>query len=417
MQDRRGWIIVVMLFLAGGISYLDRAAISIAAPLIARDFGLPPAQLGIVFSSFFIGYAPFCFLGGLAADRFGAKGVFLISMTVWSVACGFTATATSVAVLVLIRIVFGMGEGPYNATTVKMVSRWFTQRRQAGAIGLTYAGQPLGAALAGPVIGTISVAAGWRVSFLAVAVLGLLWVACWWFVAKEQPETPPLDPGLPAHLATADVRPALPVRRYLVRPTILATALAFFGYAYVLYFFLSWFPSYLVSSQHLSLGRMSVISVLPWTAGAAGLAIGGVVCDAIYRRTGDAILARKSVLVTSLLIASVCVALVSQVQDLASIVTLMTVGVFFLYVTSSIYYAIVLDTVDAAAVGSVSGFINLTANIAGLVAPTLTGVLIEWTGSYGSAFVLTGVVAFIGAAAVLVFVVRPPQPVSAGIIA
>jgi len=73
MEDRRRWIIVGLLFLAGGISYLDRAAISVAAPLIARDFGLAPAQLGVVFSSFFIGYAPFCFLGGLAADRFGAK--------------------------------------------------------------------------------------------------------------------------------------------------------------------------------------------------------------------------------------------------------------------------------------------------------------------------------------------------------
>ena len=122
MFKRVRWLMVFLLFLAGMINYLDRSALSVAAPLLTKDLGLDPAQLGIVFSSFFFGYALFCFVGGWAADRFGPKRVFIVSMTVWSVFCGLTAAATGLVSLLLIRVVFGMGEGPFSSTVNKLVS-------------------------------------------------------------------------------------------------------------------------------------------------------------------------------------------------------------------------------------------------------------------------------------------------------
>ncbi|HEY1608793.1 MAG TPA: MFS transporter, partial [Paraburkholderia sp.] len=88
---KKSWFIVLMLFLAGAISYMDRAALSIAAPLITKELHLNPAQLGIVFSAFFVGYSLFCFIGGYASDRFGAKRVLVASMSLWSIFCGLTA--------------------------------------------------------------------------------------------------------------------------------------------------------------------------------------------------------------------------------------------------------------------------------------------------------------------------------------
>jgi D-galactonate transporter len=414
MFARLRWFIVFLLFLGGGISYLDRAALSIAAPLIAQDLDLDPARLGIVFSSFFFGYALFCFVGGWASDRIGPKNVFTLSMTVWSVFCGLTAAATSIAALLVVRVIFGMGEGPFSATANKVVSNWFPRHEQASAIGLANAGQPIGAALAGPVVGTIAVMAGWRISFIVIAVIGLAWVACWVLFATDRPDQHRwLEASeretVEKAKADAPVLPRLPLSAYLRRPAILATAFAFFGYAYILYFFLSWFPSYLTSAQHLSIQKMGVVNAIPWLVGCVGMVLGGFVCDHIYKRTGNPLFARKLILAGSLAIAAVCVALAGVVTGVVAVVALMAISVFFMYLTANTYWAIVLDTVEPGRVGSVGGFVHLIANLAGIVAPTVTGFIVEWTGSFAGAFVLTGAIAILGALSVAVFVRSPAK--------
>jgi D-galactonate transporter len=414
MFARLRWFIVFLLFLGGGISYLDRAALSIAAPLIAQDLDLDPARLGIVFSSFFFGYALFCFVGGWASDRIGPKNVFTLSMSVWSVFCGLTAAATSIGALLVVRVIFGMGEGPFSATANKVVSNWFPRREQASAVGLANAGQPIGAALAGPVVGTIAVTAGWRISFIVIAVIGLAWVVCWALFATDRPDQhrwlkASERDAVEQAKVDAPVLPRLPLTAYLRRPAILATAFAFFGYAYILYFFLSWFPSYLTSAQHLSIQKMGVVNAIPWLVGCVGMVLGGFVCDHIYKRTGNPLFARKLILAGSLAIAALCVALAGVVTGIAAVVALMAVSVFFMYLTANTYWAIILDTVEPGRVGSVGGFVHLIANLAGIVAPAVTGYIIEWTGSYAGAFVLTGAIAILGALSVAVFVRSPAR--------
>jgi MFS transporter, ACS family, hexuronate transporter len=406
------WFMIFLLFIGGGISYLDRAALSIAAPLISRDLSLDPAQLGIVFSSFFFGYAAFCFVGGWASDRIGAKNVFTLAMTVWSVFCGLTAVAFNIGSLLVIRVIFGMGEGPFSSTANKFVSNWFPRREQASAVGMANAGQPLGAAAAGPLVGFIAVSYSWRAAFVAVAALGLIWTVAWVLLATDRPEQhPKLTQAERAEIARptfdAAPAPAKSLGELLRRPAILATAFAFFGYAYILYFFLSWFPSYLTMAQHLSIQRMGVVNVIPWLVGFVGLASGGFVCDYVYRLTGRALFARKLVLVSSLIIAAACVALAGMATSVVGVVTLMAVTVFFMYLTASTYWAIILDTIEPGRVGGVSGFVHMIANCAGIVAPAATGYLVQWSGSFTSAFILTGGIAVSGALAVAVFVHAP----------
>jgi len=418
MFARLRWFIIALLFVGGAISYLDRAALSVAAPLIAKDMQLDPAQLGIVFSSFFVGYALFCFVGGFASDRIGPKNVFSIAMTVWSVFCGMTAAATGLVSLLVVRVIFGMGEGPFSSTANKFVSNWFPRPEQASAVGMANAGQPLGAALAGPVVGLLAVAAGWRVSFVVIAVIGLVWTAAWMWLATDRPEQHRwLDPEtLRTHARERAERStqleALPLAAYLRRPAILATAFAFFGYAYILYFFLSWFPSYLTMAHHLSIQKMGVVNAIPWLVGFIGLASGGFVCDAIFRMTGNALFARKLVLIVSLIVAAICVALAGVVTGIAAVVTLMAIAVFFMYLTASTYWAIILDTVSESRVGGVSGFVHLIANLAGIVAPAVTGYLVQWSGSFTSAFALTGGIAVVGALGVALLV-HEAQPEAA----
>src|ERR1700733_4490229 len=302
MSSRMRWLIAGLLVLAGLVQYLDRSALSIAAPLVSKDLGLDPAQLGIVFSSFFFGYAPFCFVGGWASDRIGPKWVLILAMVVWSVFCGLTAAAIGIVTLLLFRVIFGVGEGPFSSTANKMVSQWFPRGQQASAVAVANAGTPLGGAIAGPVVGFIAVTFGWRWSFIVIGAIGIIWVVLWSFLAVDRPEqSPHLSPEerraiVAGREPAVGAPPALPLSDYLRRPAVLAVAFAFFGYAYILYFFLSWFPTYLTMAQHLSIKSMSVVTLPPGALGFIGLVSGVFLPAPISRRPGDAVFARKLVL-------------------------------------------------------------------------------------------------------------------------
>ena len=186
--DTARWTVLVLLFLGGMINYLDRSAIGVAAPFLAKQLSLSPSELGWVFSVFFFGYAGFCFVGGYAADRIGARNVFAIAAVVWSVFCGLTAFVFSYALLLIVRLIFGAGEGPYGSATNKMISNWFPRRQQGSAVGWANAGTPLGGAIAGPIVGFIALAYGWRVSFVVIALIGLGWAIVWMLFVTERPE-------------------------------------------------------------------------------------------------------------------------------------------------------------------------------------------------------------------------------------
>ena len=419
MQKRHQ--VLLLLFLAGIINYLDRSALSVAAPLLQKDLGLSSADLGFVFSSFFIGYAVFNFVGGWAADRFGGKRVYLLAMAAWSFFCGLTAAATGLVSLLVVRVLFGMGEGPLSATNNKIVFTWFPRREAASAVGIANCGTPLGGAIAGPIVGFAALAYGWQVAFVAAGLLGLVWLVAWQLVASETPATHPTISEEEKRAIAAERGPddaaaePAPLGYFLRQPTVLATALAFFGYNYVLFFFLTWFPSYLTQARHLSIKDMSLASVLPWTLGFVGLALSGILSDAIFRRTGRALEARKLVLCVCLGVAGVSVALAGLVETTVGALALMSCAVFFLYLTGGTYWAIIQDTVPGARIGSVGGFIHALANGAGIIGPTVTGLLVQGTGAFTSAFVLAGGIAALGVLAVVVFVRPIAAPDASGV--
>jgi MFS family permease len=393
------------------INYMDRSALSVAAPLVMNDLRLNAAQLGIIFSSFFAGYALFTFIGGYASDRFGPKRVFVLSMSAWSAFCGLTAAAVGFSSLLVVRVLFGCGEGPFGAAANKMVSNWFPPRQIATAIGVANAGTPIGGALAGTVAGWLAMRYGWRTSFLVLAAIGFLWTLCWALAVTDSPsvqqgqrELGGLNGNTRQLTAQRESQP--PLSFYLRQPTVIATGASFFSYAYVLYFFLSWFPSYLMMSRHLDISRMSLLNAIPWILGTFGLLLSGLVCDLLSRICSDLLSARKLVLVVCLVLAATCVSLTGLVSSLSWAVTLMAVTIFCVYLTGATYWAIIQDVVRTEHVGAASGFVHLIANCAGIVGPALTGFIVQATGAFTSAFLLAGVVALLGALAVAIFVRR-----------
>ncbi len=181
---------------------------------------------------------------------------------------------------------------------------------------------------------------------------------------------------------------------------MLSIAFAFFGYSYVLFFFLSWFPSYLVTAKHMAIQDMSLVGAIPWALGTIGLASGGLLSDKVSRRTGDPVFARKLILVSSLAVAAGGVALAGLVASPAAAVAVIGIAVFSMYLSGSQYFMIVLDLIPAPHVGAVTGFVHFVANCAGILAPLITGFIIRYSSSFVAAFVLAGAVASLGAVGV-----------------
>ncbi|HAB24902.1 MAG TPA: MFS transporter, partial [Pantoea sp.] len=141
------WTIVLLLFLVYMINYLDRVALSLTLPLVEKDLAINAEQFGMIFGSFFFGYALFNFVGGVATDRFGPKIVLGIAVGMWSLFCGMTALATGFWSMLILRVLFGMAEGPICASANKAINGWFPKKQAATAMGLLSAGSPLGGAI------------------------------------------------------------------------------------------------------------------------------------------------------------------------------------------------------------------------------------------------------------------------------
>ena len=413
------WTIVLLLFLVYMINYLDRVALSLTVPMIEKDLMLNAEQFGMIFGSFFFGYALFNFIGGLATDKYGPTLVLGLAVGMWSLFCGLTAIATGFWSMLILRVLFGMAEGPICASANKAINGWFPKKQAATAMGFLSAGSPLGGAVAGPIIGYLALAFGWRPAFVIICSIGIVWMVVWFFIAADNParskrvsdderalieKLKEAQPGEEADLTQA----AHGLGYYLRQPIILVTAFAFFCYNYILFFFLSWFPAYLVQAHGLDIKSMSMTTMIPWIVGFVGLALGGWISDKIFNITGRLLLSRKIVLVVALLAAALCVALAGTVEGVTSAVLLMSISIFFLYITGAIYWAIIQDVVHKSRVGGISGFIHLVGSVSGIIGPIVTGFIVQHTGKFDSAFVLAGVVAALGAFLVL-FVIKSPK--------
>jgi sugar phosphate permease len=320
--------------------------------------------------------------------------------------------------MLVLRVLFGMAEGPICSSANKMINGWFPKKQAATAVGFLSAGSPLGGAVAGPIVGYLALSFGWRPAFMIVCAIGIVWMLAWFFIVADSPEksrrVSAEERAYIDRLKAVDqietVGPSVnhSLGYYIKQPIILVTAFAFFCYNYILFFFLSWFPSYLVQSHGLNIKEMSITTMIPWIVGFIGLAMGGVISDAILRMTGKVLLSRKIVLVVCLLAAAICVALAGTVTQVVPAVILMSVSIFFLYVTGSIYWAIIQDVVNKERIGSVSGFIHFVGSVSGIIGPVVTGFIVQNTGKFDSAFILAGCVAALGAVLVL-FVIRQPK--------
>jgi ACS family hexuronate transporter-like MFS transporter len=402
------------------LNYGDRAAIGVAAPLIIAEFGFSKSAMGFILGAFALTYAPACLLGGWAADKYGPRKTMTAAVAWWSLFTAATALCLNFGTFVVQRLLFGMGEGPQGAVTARTMGNWFPKKEYATAVGFSFAFNPLGAAIGIPVVTWLLLVFdnAWRWPFIILGIIGGCVALLWYAVVRDRPAQHPWVSDAELEHITADqaadaTTPAADddvpgLWSYVRRQSVWGNALAFFGFSWILFMFLSWYPVFLVEEHGVDLKSLAWAGSVPWIAGAIGTALGGVLSDFLVRRTNAPFATRKWMAVVCLSGAALLVIPIAMVATTGGAVALLTAALLLLYLGNVQFFALVAAAVHSSRLGSVTGFVHFCANCAAIVAPVVTGYLVQTVGSWSLAFGVAAALALIGAA-VLAFA-RPESP-------
>jgi ACS family glucarate transporter-like MFS transporter len=404
------WFLIFWLFLLSAVAFLDRVNISIAGSSLAAAYHLNNVQLGWVFSAFLAGYALFQTPGGRLADRLGPRRVLAAGVIWWGIFTALTAAVPTgiqgaLFLFISIRFLLGAGEAVVYPASNQFVARWIPSRERGIANGWIFAGVGAGAGLSPPLITYIMFHYGWRASFWVCAGIGLLAGLVWFFAARDTPEEHSLvspaellfiHDGLAPSGARRD-RKLVAWGTVLKSREVLAITISYFSFGYVAWIFFSWFYIYLAQVRGLNLKASAFYAMLPFLAMAACCPLGGILSDRLTRMYGPRI-GRCYLAAVAIAMAGAFLVFGAEVQSarLASVV--LAGGAGALYLSQSSFWSVTADIAGSSS-GSVSGFMNMGAQIGGAFTASLTPAIAShfgWTASFlvAAALCLTGAVSW-----------------------
>ena len=426
-RGRMRWAIVGMCFLGVAINYLDRANLSIAMPEITKDFGFSHTVEGLILGAFFWTYALFQLPAGHFIDRLGARVTYAVAVLWWSVFTALSAAATGAASLFGFRLGLGVGESASYPASAKVVSKWFPKRERAFASSIYDSGARFGSAVALPVVAALVAWLGWRASFVITGALGIVWAVAWFVWYRNPREKKGLSEDELAYIEAGGARgaddedsdveglreiPQVRWRELFTYRTVWGMMLGFFCLNFVIYFFITWFPTYLHDERGFSLLGTGFYGVIPAIVAIFGGWMGGITSDRIYDRTGDLNKARKTCLVGGMLFSSV-IALAVIVPSAAGALALLSVCYASLAFAAASVWSLPADVAPTEGqVASIGGIQNFASNLAGVGSPFAVGALYDLTGSFVVPLVVVGCLGLLGAVA-YAFVVKRVEPLPA----
>ncbi len=394
---RRAWLVVGLLFAAGFVNYLDRSTLSIANHDIASEMHLSPGQMGALLSVFAWTYALLQLPAGALADLLGPRVMLFAGMTAWSVAQVASGFVRSFGQFLIARGALGIGESPMFTAGARAVVDWFPVNARGLPLGLFNGASSFGPAVAPPLLTALMLAFGWRAMFVLMGLLGA-GVSLAWILLYGTPERSGVpEPDLAALRAGETVR-AGPVGwrvwAGLFRvPTTWAMVGGLFGIVYVTWLYVSWLPAYLEEARQVSVTRTGWLAAIPQAAGFAGACLGGLLSDALARRGIAPVASRRIPTVAGLLLAAVFTAGSAFAPDIATGLGLMSAALFCAYGAGSCSWALGATLAPADAIASLEAVQNVGGSLGGALAPLLTGLIVERTGSFIPAFLVAAVIA------------------------
>ena len=421
--------IVAMLFVVTMVNYADRATLAIAGPVLSKDLGLTPVQMGFIFSAFGWSYVLGQLPGGWLLDRFGSKLVYFGSIFAWSVFTllqgGVWAVGpVAVYVLLALRFMVGLAEAPSFPANGRIVAAWFPAAERGTASAIFNSAQYFATVLFAPVLGYITVTFGWPWVFYFMGAAGILVSVAWLLVIHGPRAHPALGAAELAHIerggalvdmdqAAGNARaaraesggasPLLGCLGQLLRSRMmLGIFLGQFCINAITYFFITWFPVYLVQQRGMSILNAGFVASIPAICGFTGGVLGGVWSDWLLRRRWSLTAARKTPIVAGMLLSMAMIAC-NYVDAVWLVVGFMALS-FFGKGVGALGWAVISDTAPRQIAGLAGALFNMFGNISSITTPIVIGYIIQKTGSFDGALVFVGANAFIAVLSYLVIV-------------
>ena len=413
---RKRYFIMVLLFITVVINYLDRSNLSIAAPALTSDLGLDTVHVGLIFSAFGWTYAAMQLPGGWLVDRVPPRILYTVALALWSVATIMLGFAASFIALFVLRMAVGALEAPAYPINSRVVTSWFPERERATAIAFYTSGQFVGLAFLTPVLAWLQAAYGWHMVFVVTGGVGVLWAVIWYAVYREPRDFKGVNQqeidlireggGLVDIQSETDKQKkrgfdAEGLRIVLTQRKLWGIYLGQFCLNSTLWFFLTWFPTYLVKYRGMDFIKSGLLASLPFLAAFVGVLCSGFFSDWLIRRGYSVGFARKLPIISGLLISTSIIG-ANYVDSTALVIAFLALA-FFGNGLASITWSLVSTLAPARLLGLTGGTFNFIGNLAAIATPIVIGFLATGD-SFAPAITYIAGLALIGALSYILLV-------------
>ena len=410
LASRTRWTILTILFIVTTINYADRASISIAGPEIRKALGLSPVEMGFVFSAFAWSYVAAQLPGGWLLDRFGSKITYFFSIFLWSTftlftgAAGFVAGGAAVGVLFTLRLLVGAAEAPSFPGNSRIASSWFPTDERGRAAAIFNSAQYFATVLFAPIMGWLVHSHGWHSVFYVMGGLGILMAFLWLKTIHGPKDHPSIsaselkyiqEGGALVDLESqnraelkSEVNTFACIKELLGNRMLLGIYVGQYCITTLTYFFLTWFPVYLVQERHMTILKAGFVASLPAIAGFLGGIVGGWLSDRLAKAGYSLSVSRKVPIVLGMLMSMSMIAC-NYVDADTLVVAVMSLA-FFGKGVGALGWAVVSDTSPKEAGGLSGALFNTFGNTAGITTPIAIGYIVEATGSFAGALIFVG---------------------------
>ena len=401
--NARYWI-VVMLFIVTSFNYGDRATLSIAGSEMAKDIGLDAVGMGYVFSAFSWAYVIGQIPGGWLLDRFGSKRVYFWSIFIWSMFTllqGFVDIFSGFGIIIALftlRFLVGLAEAPSFPGNSRIVAAWFPAQERGTAVAIFNSAQYFATVIFAPIMGWLTHEVGWSHVFFFMGGLGIVISFVWLKVIHEPNQHPGVNKKELEYIAEGGALINMDqkknsrkvplsekwgqIKQLIGSRMMVGIYIGQYCINALTYFFITWFPVYLVQARGMSILKAGFVASVPAICGFAGGVLGGIISDWLMRRTGSLNIARKTPWM---------------------IIGFMALA-FFGKGIGALGWAVMADTAPKEISGLSGGLFNMFGNISGIVTPIAIGYIVGTTGSFNGALIYVGVHALVAVLSYLVLV-------------
>jgi MFS transporter, ACS family, glucarate transporter len=409
------WIVVAVLFLITIINYADRATISLAGPAMAKELNFDSITMGYIFSAFGWAYVIFQLPGGWLLDKFGSKKVYAFSIFFWSLftlmvgAVGFFTGLLAIVILFSLRFLVGASEAPSFPANSRIVAAWFPANERGTAAAIFNSAQYAATVVFAPLMGWLIHSFGWHWVFAVMGVLGMLFVLIWnklIFDPKDHPmanaaEVDYIEAGgglvsmdQAINRGTKQQGPNLAyIKQLLSSRMLVGIYVAQYCINALTYFFITWFPVYLVQERHMTILKAGFVAAIPAICGFVGGVLGGIISDFMLRRGFSLTAARKTPIVAGMLL-SMAMVICNYVSAESAVIFFMALS-FFGKGIGALGWAVNSDTAPKQIAGLSGSLLNVCGNLSSITTPIAIGYIIQSTGSFNGALVYVVMHAFV----------------------